>query len=374
MRSWTSAIAPAIAAAVAVAVSAQTYLSMRDHGHDFRRIIAWQLCCWLLWAVFAPVLLRRGAAFSEAGRYWRALVGLAVAVPVLIVAHMIIASQLTVVFQPYVPRTTYTFTEALEGHFISLLAIDVLVCGILAAVGYAAAQARRAQALALRESRLETELAHAHLDSLRMEIRPHFLFNTLNSISALIRLKQNDQALKMLVSLGELLRTSIDQAPRQLVALHEELEFVGRYVELQHARFADRVRVRHRFEINCMDVAVPSFLLQPLVENAFRHGAARSSAPCDIEIGARREGEELHVWVADDGAGLPDGFDVNAHAGTGLRNVRSRLAHLYGGAPTLTIGAREPQGTRVDIRLPARTAAEDLNRGSRFSKDPVEAA
>jgi LytS/YehU family sensor histidine kinase len=113
-----------------------------------------------------------------------------------------------------------------------------------------------------------------------------------------------------------------------------------------------------------MDVAVPSFLLQPLVENVFRHGAARSGTTCDIEIGAQREGGELHVWVADDGAGLPERFDVEAHAGTGLRNLRSRLAHLYAGAATLTIGAREPSGTRVDIRLPAR----------RVAQDPVEAA
>jgi sensor histidine kinase YesM len=357
MRSWTPAIAPAVATAVALAISAQTYLLMWDHGHDFRRIIAWQLCCWMLWAVFAPLLLRRGAAFTTPGRPARALLGLALTIPSLIAAHMVAASALTVVFQPYVPVSTYTFAQALQRQFISLLTIDVLVCGILAAVGYAAAQARRAQEHALRESRLETELAHAHLDALRMEIRPHFLFNTLNSISALIRLAQNDQALKMLVSLGDLLRTSIDQPTRQLVTLREELEFAGRYVELQRARFADRVRVRHHFDISCMNVAVPSFLLQPLVENAFRHGAGQSAAPCDVEIGARLEDGELRLWVMDDGAGLPGSFDVDAHAGTGLRNIRSRLTHLYGGAATLTIRAREPRGTRVDVRLPARTVA-----------------
>jgi sensor histidine kinase YesM len=366
MRIWARALGAAAAAAVATAVAAQTYLSMRDHGHAFGRILVWQLCCWLLWTVLGPPLMRRGGALAAPGSRRRETLTIALAVPALVAAHILIASWLTTVFQPYVPVVTYDYAGALETQFLSLLSIDLLACGVLVAVGYGAAVTRKAHELALRESRLETELAQAHLDALRLEIRPHFLFNTLNSIAALIRLRQNDEALTMLVSLSDLLRATVSQPPRQLVTLREELELVKRYVDLQHARFSDRVRVRYHVQDDVnLDRLVPSFLLQPVVENAFRHGAAAGADSCEIEVGVRQDDNVLHLWVSDDGVGLPVDFDLDTHAGTGLRNVRSRLEHLYTGAARLAVRHRSgTHGTVVDVLLPAEAGSCSVGTGT----------
>jgi LytS/YehU family sensor histidine kinase len=142
---------------------------------------------------------------------------------------------------------------------------------------------------------------------------------------------------------------------------------VKRYVDLQQARFSDRVHVRYHVQDDAsLDRLVPSFLLQPLVENAFRHGAAAASGDaCEIEVGVREDDNVLHLWVSDNGAGLPAGFDLDTHAGTGLRNVRSRLAHLYDGAAGFAV--RPGSGTRgavVDVLLPAKAGRHREGTGS----------
>ena len=178
-----------------------------------------------------------------------------------------------------------------------------MALGILVATGSAYGARQRARQLDLRESRLEAALARAQLDALRLEIQPHFLFNTLNSVSALIRLKEHDNALRMLIGLSDLLRAAVDQPKDQLVALTAEIDFVRRYVDLQRVRFADRLDVRYEIGEDCAGLAVPTFLLQPLVENALRHGAAPRPGECHVEIGASADSGRLRLWVTDDGVG-----------------------------------------------------------------------
>ena len=152
----------------------------------------------------------------------------------------------------------------------------------------------------------------------------------------------------------------IDDAPRFAwrgamldVARHFfSVDEVKRYVDLQHARFADRLRVHYDIEDRCHELTVPTFLLQPLVENALRHGAAQQAATCHIQIGACTEAGRLRLWVKDDGAGLPRGFDLERDAGTGLSNTRSRLAQLYGAAASFDVRPGEAAGTIVEIAFP----------------------
>jgi two-component system LytT family sensor kinase len=173
----------------------------------------------------------------------------------------------------------------------------------------------------------------------------------LNSIAALIRLKDNARALEMLVGLGDFMRRNLDDIRDQFVQLSTEIEWVTRYVALQQTRFGDRLDVEYRIDEDCLDVSVPTLLLQPLVENAVRHGAARQTHRCRIVIGATRDRDRLTVWVADDGVGLPADFDLNREAGTGLRNTRSRLEQIYGGGATLEMRRGTPSGTTVVITL-----------------------
>jgi len=357
------AIGIGTAAIVALAVSTQTYLSMLGHGHAFHRIFIWQLSSWSYWGFVAPLVLRRGAAAAAAGGRpaWRVscrlvLIGLA-----LMAAHVAIASQLAVWSQPFTPVETYGFAGALVRQAPAYLAIDPLAYGLLLVVGGALAAHRRAQRLELRESRLEAELTRAQLHALRLEIEPHFLFNTLNAIAALIRLKDNRRALDMLVNLSEFMRANLDQSRDQLVPLSTEIEWVRRYVALQQTRFGDRLDVRYEVDAACLDATVPTLVLQPIVENALRHGAARQTERCHIVIGAARDHQRLTLRVDDDGAGLRPDFEIDRHAGTGLRNTRSRLEQLYGGAATFDLRSGDGR-TIVEITLPIPAVVENAER------------
>jgi hypothetical protein len=160
----------------------------------------------------------------------------------------------------------------------------VLACGVGVAASYAGAVYAHARSLEVRESRLEADLARAQLDALRLEIEPHFLFDTLNAIASFIRSRANDRALAMLLGLGDLMRESIDSSHQHTTTLGAELAFVQRYIYLQRVRFMDRLTVHYDAPAGCESSPVPSFLLQPLVENAFRHGIARRPGQCRLQI------------------------------------------------------------------------------------------
>ena len=339
---------------VALSVSAQSYLSMLGHGHSFWRILWWQLSTAGLWALFAPVLVRVGARLHDLSSVQRRTWALVAAAGLLaIAAHIAITAQLSIWLSPFQPVVVSDFAFAVRSQFESQFATDVLVFAMLLVVGRTAAVSDRARRSALRESKLEAELARAHLEALRLEIQPHFLFNTLNSIAALIRLQANEKALDMLLGLGALMRATIDRPPDHLTTLATEVDFVRQYLDLQGARFGDRLDVTFTIDPATLPIMVPSFLLQPIVENALRHGVARKPGRCPLEVSATLEGASLRVQVTDDGAGLAPGFSLDQNAGTGLRNIRVRLQQLFGGGARLAIDSRQGGGTIVDITMPA---------------------
>ena len=348
---------------LALAVSAQTYLSMLGHGHSFGRILLWQLGSWSFWAAVSPLVVRRGAALLASHRSpWRhaaEIVGLAA---ILMAGHGVVASQLTIWLQPLLPVESHTFVGAFISQLPARFVVDLLAYGLLLVGGAALASYRRAASLELRESRLEAELVRAELHALRLEIAPHFLFNTLNSIAALIRIKDNGRALEMLVGLSEFMRSNLDHPREPFAALSAEIDWVRRYVGLQQTRFGDRLAVDYEIDAACVDVSVPTLMLQPIVENALRHGAARQTRRCRVVIGAARDGQRLRIRVADDGAGLPPHFHLDRQAGTGLKNIRARLDHLYGRSATLDVRPGEngePAGTVVEIVLPLTGATAE---------------
>jgi signal transduction histidine kinase len=348
------AIGFACAAFVALSITAQTYLSMLGHGHSFWRILWWQLSVAGLWALLAPALMRLGAGLpalrASTPQTWLATIG---AGALAILAHIGIAAWLSIWLRPFVPVVVSDFSTAFRSQFESQFATDILVVAMLLVLGRTLAFGDRARRSALRESRLEAELARAHLEALRLEIQPHFLFNTLNSIAALIRMHANEQALDMLLGLGALMRATIDRPPDHLTPLSTEVAFVRQYLELQRARFGDRLEVSLVIPDQAAPVMVPSFLLQPLVENALRHGVAKRPGRGRIAIDATLADGRLLVTVDDDGNGLPAGFDLDRNAGTGLRNIRVRLEQLYDHDARLVVEPAPGGGTRVSVTLPA---------------------
>jgi two-component system, LytTR family, sensor kinase len=208
----------------------------------------------------------------------------------------------------------------------------------------------------IRTADLERLLSDARLATLRSQLDPHFLFNTLNSISAYVE-SAPSQARLMLEQLGDLLRLSLEHANQQEIPLEDELTFVDRYIQLQLVRFADRLQVRVQADPEAMTATVPTFLLQPLLENAIRHGTSKLKAAGTIELSAWRSGDRLHIRVRDNGPGLPRGWSLDRYMGIGLSNTRARLEQLYGhGEYSLDVAADDERRTCVDITFPFRVA------------------
>jgi sensor histidine kinase YesM len=199
---------------------------------------------------------------------------------------------------------------------------------------------------------LASRLNEARLHALQAQLQPHFLFNTLNGIATLLR-RDPAKAEDMLLSLSELLRIALNSSQRQEIPLREEMDFLGRYLAIQKMRFGDRIEVVEEIEPTAMDCLVPALLLQPLVENAIRHGLEPSVRQGLLRITGSRDGEWLRLTVEDNGVGLEPG--VSNCTGVGLANARERLATLHGAAHEFELVEREQGGVAVKIKLPART-------------------
>jgi two-component sensor histidine kinase len=203
----------------------------------------------------------------------------------------------------------------------------------------------------LRLARVEAQLAQARLDALNAQIRPHFLFNTLHTIGHLWRSDRAQEADEMLDHLGALFQRVHESTGRPLISLDQEMETVLAYLAIETARFSDRMRIQTDIDEASRDLAVPPLLLQPLVENAVRHGIAVSSAAGRIAVTSRREGDRLHICIEDDGPGMNAGT-VGRGSGTGLRNTRERLAQMFGADQRIDITSNT-SGTTVRITMPA---------------------
>jgi len=218
---------------------------------------------------------------------------------------------------------------------------------------------REAFDLRVQASELAQQLATAQLSSLKMQLQPHFLFNTLGAIMVLIQQQKTAQAEGMVEKLGDLLRLTLDDVEAQEVPLWRELEFLRLYLSIEQVRFEDRLRVRID-QTGLSEVLVPHMLLQPIVENAVRHGLGQSEEGVTIEVVATRSDGALKLTVSDDGPGLLS--PRPGHSGIGLTNTRSRLLRLYGDSAHLVIEPASVRGVRVSITLPIRTVPPDGSR------------
>ncbi len=207
----------------------------------------------------------------------------------------------------------------------------------------------------IRTSELERLLSEARLATLRTQLHPHFLFNALNTISAHVE-HEPRTARSMIEQLGDLLRLSLEHADEPEIPLERELAFVDRYLRLQRARFGDRLEVDVHVDPNVLNALVPTFILQPLVENAITHGTSKRAQKGRIELEASSDGPRLRVRVRDNGAGLPSGWDIERSAGIGIANTRERLSHLYGEDQSLSVAAAPAGGVQVDLTLPLHAA------------------
>ena len=301
-----------------------------------------------IWAALTPLIfwLSSRASSDASNRFSKIVVlvvaGFVVAVAV-DVAMDIARSQLL----PFNPRrrgggSPSPFRGVMGLRFLN----QALMYGGVLAAGFAREYFRRDQAARVRATQLEAQLAHARLDALRMQLNPHFLFNTLHAMSALVE-RDPGGVRKMIARLSDLLRQTLGTGPEE-VPLRDEMAFLQKYLDIMSVRFQGRLQVTTSLQPETLDVAVPKFILQPIIENALEHGVSRSGDE-RVEISSRRDGDALVLSVRDEGQGL----DTTAPAGVGLANTRARLETLYGDRGSLRMNAvEESVGTAVEIRLP----------------------
>ena len=200
-------------------------------------------------------------------------------------------------------------------------------------------------------ARLNEQLSKAQLNALRQEIEPHFLFNTLNAVAGLVREGRNDVAVSMIAGLSDFLRRVLEDSTRQQVPLGEEMEFAQKYLDIQKVRFAERLQFSVDVPRELYVAQVPSLILQPMVENAVKHGIAKRAQGGSIRIVASRCNGMLTLSVCNDGPSLPAGWEMT-RSGIGISNVRTRLQALYGDTFELSMRNRNTGGVEVSVSMP----------------------
>jgi two-component system LytT family sensor kinase len=220
---------------------------------------------------------------------------------------------------------------------------------VIVAVAHAMLAARRAQAEELRASRLDAQLSLARLETLKAQLQPHFLFNTLHTISELVHTDPRS-ADAMIIALGQLLRRTLDASMLEEVTVAEEMEYISAYLDIHRARHHERLKIAYAVDPGVRGARVPPLILQPLVENALRHGIAASARGGTITLRAHADAGRLTLAVHDDGAGLAP----TPREGVGLSNTRKRLAELFGSDQTFELRAVAPSGAEAILTIPLR--------------------
>lgn len=341
----------------------ETLLRSHAAGHPLPalRVLGWELFSCYVWLAFLPMILWLGRRFRfERGQWRRSLLVHLAAGSVIPLAQQGVDALVLPHFgyPPIQGATSFAATYKLFLLFNYSISLAVYWASIGAQYGVEYYQMYREREL--RASQLEARLAQSQLQVLKMQLHPHFLFNTLNTISELIH-KAPDVAERMVTDLSDLLRLSLQTVGRQEVSLQEELDFLEKYLQIEQTRFHDRLHVILEIDPQALDASVPNMILQPLVENAIRHGIAPLACGGAVEIRAVRDNGSLRLRVSDDGMGLPEGDSVSIREGVGLSNTRARLRHLYGAAHQFEIKSAPDQGLTLSMTIPYRRVAEHEN-------------
>lgn len=359
-RTKTWIIVVAVWAMLGVISVGPVYFEVKAEGmgHAAWRIFSWGILTWLAWAPLTPIISWLARRFSLVGEKWRR--NLVIHLPAFLLmstVHSAAATIINLTIKPFddmgeSPTDFWPrFLSRAKGTFGS----DLLVYGGVVGICYALDYYRKYREREVVTTRLEAQLAQAQLESLRMQLHPHFLFNTLNGIVGLVRDNKNQTAVSMLVGLSDLLRHTLDHSSKPEVELREEIDFIKLYLSIQQMRFSDRLRVEYDIHPGTTRALVPNLILQPLTENALRHGIARSAASGLVGIHSALEDGNLRLTVYDDGAGLPDDWQMKGSAGIGLANTAARLQQLYDDDHQFDVRNRDGGGVEVVIVIPMRS-------------------
>lgn len=319
-------------------------------------LFGFELVSWIPWVLATPLVVRLGRDYPI-GRSTsaRALAVHLVTFAIISTIAEAWSAMLQVLLNPWGNRNWPTFVDTWTVTLVFQVLTFVIAYALILTVTYLV-DARETMALQMTEAaRLNEELSKAQLAALRRQMEPHFMYNALNSIAGLVRDDRNEAAVSMIVGLSEFLRRASEDAHRAQVTLQEEVEYLQRYLDIQKVRFGERLRVSVEIPAELMRAIVPSLLLQPLVENAIKHGISNRVSGGVVRVaGACREGS-LCLSVYNDGPRLPTDWE-RTQTGVGIGNLRTRLRILHGDQTELRLRGADPGGVEVVVRLPFEEA------------------
>jgi two-component system, LytTR family, sensor kinase len=342
------------------ALQAYNYVTLfTDRKDSFHVLLALNVTYWYAWAVLVPGMLWMARRYRFGRHTWKraaAMHGLGVLVFTL--THAVIVVSCRVVIMKTLAGRDVEWWPAFHELFFLNFDWEMMTYWAIIGLSHALDYHRESQERALTAAQLQTRLAEAQLQALQRQLHPHFLFNTLHTISALMH-RNTEAADAMLVRLSDLLRLTLDRVGVQQLPLQDELDFVEKYLEIERTRFGDRLQIHFDIAPDTMSASVPNLLVQPLVENAVRHGIGPKVGGGRVDVVARRDGDQLRLVVRDDGFGLPaDALDAFNTGGVGLSNTRSRLEHLYPGRHRFEFLKPAGGGLAVTVLIPFVLAGE----------------
>jgi two-component sensor histidine kinase len=336
--------------------STNAYVAQTQRGADadYLRALINNMPWWWLWAAMTPVVFLVARRVRLDGRRLPLAIATHLAAGAALVALHIAAAG-TLFHYTSGARAPGGLSGQLVGITLSFLPSELLTYAAVVGAYLALEYGARAREGELRAARLEAQASEARLSALRMELNPHFLFNALNGIAGLVRLREHETAVRMLAQLGDMLRETLTGTGTAEVPLEDDLALLDRYIELEQMRFRDRLTVERSIDADVHDALVPPLLLQPLVENALRHGVGGAAGAVRLTISARRENGTLTLTIADSGAGVRPHPPSSRPNGVGLANTRARLAQLYGLNGTLALRNADGGGAIAEVRMPYHT-------------------
>jgi two-component system, LytTR family, sensor kinase len=326
----------------------QFYISSAQAGLEvtWNQALSYSLGDWYVFALLSIPVMHLARWFPlESGKWRKSLAVHIVCGAIFSLAYMVVRAWIGQW------QSASSFAEAFKPLLVKTWHFNLLVYWVIIAVTHASAYYRKFRERELRALELEKRLAQAKLQALQMQLNPHFLFNSLHSVSALMH-QDVEAADRMLSQLADLLRLVLANSDAQEVSLQQELHFLQSYLEIEQTRFGDRLAVTMEIAPDTLDAQVPTLILQPLVENAIRHGIEPHARPGRIELRAHRHAEVLALEVGDSGAGLRS--KAPAAEGVGLSNTRARLREIYGEKHHFELQDRSEGGLRVCLSIPFR--------------------
>jgi two-component system LytT family sensor kinase len=324
---------------------------------NWRTVLILNTAYWYLWALFTPAIIWLSQHFRfERQGLWRALL---VHLPSVLVFSLTHITTITCIQWWFARAQGHNYSLLAELRRSALLNFDweMMTYWTIVGLSHAVLYYRESRDRELRASQLETRLVEAQLKALQQQLHPHFLFNTLHAISALMH-RDVEAADRTLMRLSDLLRLTLEHIGQPEIPLQSELDFLAKYLQIEQTRFADRLIVRFDVQPETLDTLVPNLILQPLVENAIKHGVAKKSGLGHVDISARRDGDKLHMEVRDDGVGLSEDALTALQKGIGVSTTRARLQHLFGADYRFEFH-RQASGLAVIVAIPWRTESTE---------------